>query len=214
MVTRVGVESVDEFLGALINVAGKLLELRPSSLEPFRGIVEFVLQPVSVNSFCAWRFVPSTEVRRSNQRSIPQAIDRSLPMNTSEETITRQVLESLSEVTFLFRDRAVALERLPEVKEVLTALEFYETTSGSPMLSGYVDAALNDGTGTTWAWDLTWTDETWIIECKLDRSIGGEQELLQELPPTTVQTVRELPPMLVETARQMLQLRPSWLGAD
>ena len=132
-------------------------------------------------------------------------------MIPNEERIARQVLESIAQATSLFRERAVSIERLPSVKRTITALEFYKSVNGPPVLSGYLDAQLQDGTAVSWLLDVTWTDETWIMNLKLARSSGGEQEVLQELPTITVQTVPELPSKLSQAVRQLLEIRPPFL---
>ena len=129
-------------------------------------------------------------------------------MNSNDERIAREVLQAVAQITFLMRDQAVTIGRLSSVKETLTAVEFYDSAEGPPILSGYVDAKLKDETAVSWLLDMTWTDKIWTVDSKLASSAGGEQDILQELPTITVQTVGELPQRLVETVRRLLELRP------
>ncbi len=132
-------------------------------------------------------------------------------MSSNEERTARKVMETMARVTFLLRDHAVIIGRLPSVNKTLTALEFYDSVNGPPILSGYSEAQLKNGGAISWLLDVTWTDDNWTIESEVVRSVGGEQETIQKLPMIVVRTVDEFPQTLAEAVRHLLDIRPSSL---
>lgn len=122
------------------------------------------------------------------------------------------ILQILAEATFVLREQSVVIRRLRLVKETQTALEF-QRSDGSPVLFGYVDAELHDGTAISWLVDVTWTESSWTIECELTKSAGGEQRSLQKMPTITAQALNDLREKLLGALDALLALRPDPLGA-
>lgn len=136
-------------------------------------------------------------------------------MKPNEEIIARRVLEAVAEVKDLFRNHAVAMRRHQGVSKTLNGVEVIKYKSG-PVLEGYVDAELADGTTFSWLLDVKWPDNSWIIEATTAArsSSGGDQETVEQLPSVTVKNVDEFLQALLEAVRQLLDLRPSSLRGD
>ena len=127
-------------------------------------------------------------------------------MTKNDETIARQLLETLAQVTDLFRNGAVTVGRHNKVSKTVNAVEFIKSTTG-PMLTGYLDAELKDGSAISWLLDLRWTDNAWTIEARLARSTVKGQETIQELPTESVDEFDHLVRSLIRIGSQLLALR-------
>jgi len=127
-------------------------------------------------------------------------------MTKNDETIARQLLETLAQVTDLFRNGAVTVGSHNKVSKTVNAVEFIKSATG-PMLTGYLDAELKGGTAISWLLDLRWTDNAWTIEARLARSTVKGQETIQELPTESVDEFDHLVRSLIRIGSQLLALR-------
>ena len=127
-------------------------------------------------------------------------------MTKNDETIARQLLETLAQVTDLFHNSAVTVGRNNKVSKTVNSVEFIKSATG-PMLTGYLDAELKDGTAVSWLLDVTWTNHAWTIEARLARSTIKGQETIQELPTESVDEFAHLVRGLLKIVNQLLALR-------
>jgi hypothetical protein len=132
-------------------------------------------------------------------------------MKQDEEVVARRVLGTLAEVKDLFRIHSIAIRRMNGVQRTLHAVEVIKYETG-PVLEGYMDAELADGTILSWLLDVSWTEDSWMIEAKTARSAGGEQDILEALPSANVHSLDEFIQNLMEAVRRLLELRPSFLA--
>jgi hypothetical protein len=119
------------------------------------------------------------------------------------ESDTRVILNALAKVTRLLRDHGVSVRLKPGVKSVATSLEVVEYDNG-PMIEGYVDAELEDGTALSWRLDVRWTEVSFEIDATLERISGAGSETLRQLPESVIRDARELPDALIEVTRSLL----------
>jgi hypothetical protein len=127
-------------------------------------------------------------------------------MTKSEETTARQLMDTLAQLTELFRHNAVTVGKHTKVSKTLNALEFTRSTTG-PLLTGYLDAELKDGTALSWLLDVAWTDESWSIQAKLARSTRDGQDTIQELPGEEISGFEYFRSRILDTTRRLLALR-------
>jgi hypothetical protein len=113
----------------------------------------------------------------------------------------------LGEITRTLREHAIAMERKPGVISAQTRLEVVNYESG-PMIEGFVETEMSDGTSVCWCLDVKWTQDSFLIEATLDRNSDVGSETLRRLPERVVQNTGELPNALAETTRTLLALSP------
>jgi hypothetical protein len=131
-------------------------------------------------------------------------------MKQNDEVIARRVLATLAEIKDLFRNHSIEIRRMNGVRGTLHAVEVIKYETG-PVLEGYMDAELADGTILSWLLDVRWTEDSWTIEAKMARSAKGEQDVLESLPISNARTLDEFIRILVDTAHRLLGLRPALL---
>lgn len=132
-------------------------------------------------------------------------------MKQNDEVIARRVLATLAEIKDLFRSHSIEIRRMNNVRGTLHAVEVIKYETG-PVLEGYMDAELADGTILSWLLDARWAEDSWTIETKIARSAEGEQDVLESLPISTVGTLDEFIRSLIEAAHRLLGLRPASLS--
>jgi hypothetical protein len=127
-------------------------------------------------------------------------------MTKHDETIARQLLGTLAQVTDLFRNNAVSVGRHNKVSKTVNAVEFIRSTTG-PMLTGYLDAELKDGTALSWLLDVVWSDESWTICARLARTTRNGPETIQMLPTEEIREFDHFRDSLLRIVQQLLALR-------
>ena len=125
----------------------------------------------------------------------------------AEET-ARKILGALGQVNRILRNHAVRLEQRPDVKSTETRLEVVNYQNG-PMVEGFVEAEMDNGTALCWCLDLTWSEDTFRIEGSLDRNSVEGSETLKQLPVKALRNVEQLPDALAEITHTLLALGPS-----
>jgi hypothetical protein len=106
----------------------------------------------------------------------------------------------LGEINRILRNNAVAMERRIGVKSTATRLEVVNYQN-EPMVEGFVEAEMDNGTVLCWCLDLTWTDDAFRIEATLDRNSSAGSETLKRLPTEVVHDVGDLPEALANVTR-------------
>lgn len=122
----------------------------------------------------------------------------------AEET-TRKILGALGQVNRILRDHSAGMERRDDVKSTMTRLEVVNYQTG-PMVEGFIEAEMGNGTALCWNFDLTWTDDAFRIEATLDRSSSKGSETLKRLPTKVLHHAEQLPDALTDVTRALLAL--------
>ncbi len=89
------------------------------------------------------------------------------------------------------------------VTSVSHRFEFRDYRSG-PLLEGFVDAELTDGTARTLWLEMSWSEESAVLESSLLKmEHGGYQETIQEFPTRKIGSSSQLEENLVEAIEQL-----------
>lgn len=124
-------------------------------------------------------------------------------MTESPETTARRLLEVLARIKDLLRNHGIVIRRQKNVSRTQDALEVIPYNSG-PVIEGYVEAELQDGSAISWLLDVTWNNEQWKIAARLTRSARDTQETLWELEEQTVSDFEQFTNRLTEVVKQLL----------
>ena len=127
-------------------------------------------------------------------------------MKESADFAGRKMLETLAAVKDLLRNHSIAMDRLSNVNHSIDALEVMPYNPG-PVLEGYVEAEMQDGSALSWLLEATWDDEGWQIEASVVRTTRDTQETLQELPPETLPSFDQFTERLVAVTKELLAIR-------
>jgi hypothetical protein len=121
-------------------------------------------------------------------------------MKESAEFTGKKMLETLAEVKDLLRNHSIAMDRLSDVTHVIPY-------NRGPVLEGYVEAEIQDGSALSWLLEATWDDEGWQIEASVVRTTRDTQETLQELPPENIPSFDQFTVRLVAVVKELLAIR-------
>ena len=78
----------------------------------------------------------------------------------------KRVLEAIASSHETLIDLSVKLRLRPEVTDVLQDVYLRRYESG-PTVEGYVDAKLRNGKAICWWLELTWDENTWLVESRV-----------------------------------------------
>lgn len=126
-------------------------------------------------------------------------------MNDSPEAAAKSMLDLQGEVKELLRNHAIAVRKLQDVIRTLDALEVIGYSSG-PVLEGYVEAELRDGSALSWLLEVSWDNEGWAIDARLARSSRDRQDTLKEFSTEKVRDLGQFAIRLKEVVGRLLRV--------
>jgi hypothetical protein len=129
----------------------------------------------------------------------------------TDDKIAIEILEALASSNAKLINLAQHLQGRDEVVRVVSSLECRKYQTGS-MLEGYVDVELRNGNALCWNLEVSWSDDSWVIDTRILINNSEGQVTAHKFNDRTAYTMKEFLELLGEAVEELTQYDDLKLG--